>query len=136
MSLFQRKDHEHLGERDLIFLVLENQFLIHQKLDKIMSTGTDLLAMGDQVLAGQAAEKTSLDAIKAGVATIVAGIPAGGLSADETAALKAKLQAILDGQTANTQEASDDAAAVAAAQPAAPAPAPAASEPAAPATSN
>lgn len=120
--MFNREHHGQLSEKEIALLTLEFQFLIFEQNKKIMGASTDLNAMADQVLAGQAAEKTSLDAIKAGVAAIVAGIPTGGMTAEQTAELKAKFQLILDGQSANTQEASDDAAAVAAAQPAAPAP--------------
>lgn len=78
----------------------------------------DLQTLVDQLKASQAATKTSLDSIKAGVATIVAGIPEGGMTADEVAALKASLTDALTTEQANAGEASDDAAAVAAAQPA------------------
>lgn len=83
-----------------------------------MSAATDLQTLVDQLTANQAGLKTSLDSIKAGVATIVAGIPdAGGMTADEVAVLKANLTAAVAAESANASEASDDAAAVAAAQP-------------------
>lgn len=85
-----------------------------------MSDAVDMQTMLDQVLAKQAEQKTSLDAMKTGIATVVAGIPTGGLNAEDTAALKVKVQAVLDGENANAAEAADDAAAVAAALPAAP----------------
>lgn len=87
-----------------------------------MSDAQDLQALVDQLTAGQTAIKASLDTIKTGVGTIVAGLPpTGGLTEDEVTALKASLTTAIAGENANVQEASDDAAAVAAAQPAAPA---------------
>lgn len=89
-----------------------------------MSAATDLQTLVDQLVASQTALKGSLDAIKTGVGTIISGLPAGGMTADEVAALKTSLTAALGTEQANASEAADDAAAVAAAQPAQPAPAP------------
>jgi hypothetical protein len=114
------QSYKTLPDRELQHLMVENQFIILKQQRKIMSDAQDMQAQLDQILAQQAAEKASLDAIKAGVAVIVNQIPEGGLSAADTAALKAKIKQVLDGQNANTQEASEDAAAVASAQPAAP----------------
>jgi hypothetical protein len=119
--MFNREHHEQFSEKELALLTLENQFLILQKLEKMSEAAQELQALVDQLTAGQAALKTSLDSIKAGVATIVAGIPAGGMTADEVTALKASLTAAVTTEQANASEASEDAAAVAAAQPAPPA---------------
>lgn len=106
------------SDRALLLKIIENQHImigkmtlefhfLNSKIEKIMSAADDLQAL-------VASLKGSLDSIKTGVATIVAGLPAaGGLTADEVAALKASL-------TDAAGEASDDAAAVAAAQPAPP----------------
>lgn len=118
-----KQHHENLTDRDLLLQILENQHLIISQNFKIMSAATDLQALVDQLTASQTAMKASLDSIKSGVATIVANIPAGGMTADEVTALKASLTTALATEQANASEASDDAAAVAAAQPAAPAPA-------------
>lgn len=114
------KMHGHLSDRDLLYTILANQLSNDQKLEKIMSAATDLQALVDQLTASQAGLKTSLDTIKTGVATIVAGIPEGGMTADEVAALKAKITSALATEQANASEAADDAAAVTSAQPAAP----------------
>lgn len=117
-SLF-KEHHDQYSDRELLLQVLENQHLIISQNFKIMSqAAVDLQTLVDQLKASQAATKTSLDSIKAGVATIVAGIPEGGMTADEVAALKASLTDALTTEQANAGEASDDAAAVAAAQPA------------------
>jgi peptidoglycan hydrolase CwlO-like protein len=103
----------------LLFIHLQNR--------KIMSSAEDLQALVARLTTSQASLKTSLDSVKAGVATIVAGLPAtGGLTADEVAALKLSLSAAADTEDANAAEGAEDAAVVAAAQPAAPAPEPAA----------
>jgi hypothetical protein len=117
MFEFIKRTHSHLSDRDLLLTIVENQHLIISQNSKIMSAATDLQTLVDQLTAAQAQNKTSLDAIKTGVATIVANIPEGGMSADEVTALKASLTAALATETANAQEASDDAAAIAAAQP-------------------
>lgn len=91
-----------------------------------MSAAEDLQALVARLTASQASLKTSLDTVKTGVATIVAGLPAsGGLTADEVAALKASLTAAADTEDANAAEGVEDAAAVSAAQPAPPAETPA-----------
>jgi peptidoglycan hydrolase CwlO-like protein len=116
-----KQRHSHLSDRDLLITILVNQYYLTQKLENIMSAAEDLQALVAKLTASQAGLKTSLDSIKTGVATIVAGLPAtGGMTADEVTALKASLSAAVDTETANAAEASDDAAAVAAAQPAAP----------------
>lgn len=128
-------EHEGQPDRHLLYKILETQLLILIKLDTIMSEATDLQTLVDQLKQAQAATKSSLDAanasleaIKTGIGTIVKGIPSGGLSADEAAALKASLTEALTTEQANQAEAAttasaagDDAAAVAAAQPATPA---------------
>jgi hypothetical protein len=118
---FLKKHHEGQSDHDLLLHILENQHLIISQNFKIMSAATDLQTLVDQLTASQAALKTSLDSIQSGVSTIVAGIPAGGMTADEVTALKASLTAALATEQANASEASADAAAVAAAQPVAPA---------------
>lgn len=118
--MFNREHHRQLSEKEIDLLTLELSFLIFEQNKKIMSDAVDLQVLLDQVLAKQAEQKASLDAIKSGIGTIVANIPAGGMTAAEVTALKAKAQAVLDGENVNATEAADDAAAVAAAQPAAP----------------
>lgn len=118
--MFNREHHGQLSEKEIALLNLELSFLIFEQNKKIMSDAVDLQTMLDQVLAKQAEQKASLDAIKTGIAALIAAIPVGGLNAEETAALKAKVQTVLDGESANATEAADDAAAVAAAQPATP----------------
>src|SRR5579872_6968827 len=114
---FLKKHHEDYSDRDLLLTIIENQHLIISQNFKLMSAATDLQTLVDQLTASQAAIKTSLDTVKSGVATIVAGIPAGGMTADEVTALKASLTAALATKQANATEAQADAAAVAAAQP-------------------
>lgn len=111
-----RSDREFLHElfREIHFLKEQNR--------QIMSAAEDLQALVARLTASQASLKTSLDTVKAGVATIVAGLPAtGGLTADEVTALKASLSPAADAEDANAAEGTADAAAVTAAQPAAPA---------------
>lgn len=120
MDKFIREEHSYRVDRELLYIIAERQDFLYTKIAIFMSqAATDLQALVDQLTTGQAQTKTSLDAIKSGVATIVAGIPDGGLTADEVAALKASLTAAVATETANASEAGDDAAAVAAAQPAA-----------------
>lgn len=121
MFNFLKEHHDGHTDRELLLNILENQHLIISQNFKLMSAATDLQALVDQLVASQTASKTSLDAIKTGVATIVASIPAGGMTADEVTALKASLTAAVATEQANASEASADAAAVEAAQPAAPA---------------
>lgn len=124
--------HGHMSEKQIGLATLAevrmaraeqaSQFhFLNSKINNLMSAATDLQTLVDQLTASQAGLKTSLDTIKTGVATIVAGIPAGGMTADEVAALKTSLTTALTTEQANASEASDDAAAVSAAQPAAPA---------------
>lgn len=114
--------HSHYSDRGLLIYILELQLLNAQKIEKIMSTAEDLQALVARLAASQASLKTSLDTVKAGVATIVAGLPAtGGMTAEEVAALKVSLTAAADTEDANAAEGTEDAAAVTAAQPAAPA---------------
>lgn len=44
MDKFIREEHSHRVDRELLYMILENQFLIHQKLDNFMSQTSDLLA--------------------------------------------------------------------------------------------
>lgn len=125
MFNFLKEHHDGHTDRELLLNILENQHLIISQNFKLMSAATDLQTLVDQLTASQTAMKASLDSIKSGVATIVAGVPDGGMTADEVAALKTSLTAALATEQANASEASDDAAAVSAAQPVAPAPAPA-----------
>lgn len=91
----------------MVRTIIDELFSITQKLSIIMNVAQYLQALVTSM-------KGSLDTIKSGVAAIAAKLPAdGGMTADEVAALKASLQ---DAVT----EAADDAAAVAALQPAAP----------------
>lgn len=108
---------ENLDKSDREFLHQAFHFL-NNKIDKIMSAAEDLQALVARLTASQASLKTSLDSIKAGIGTIVAGLPAtGGLTADEVASLKASLTTAADTEDANAAEGTEDAAAVAAAQP-------------------
>jgi hypothetical protein len=126
------KEHQGHSDRDLLHKILANQYYIISKLSIMSNDAQDLQTLVQQLKDAQAATKTSLDAanasltaIKAGISTIIGGIPSGGLTAEETAALKQSLADALAGEQANQTEAadtaaaaSDDAAAVAAAQPA------------------
>jgi len=118
-------EHADHSDREVLHHILLNQHFIISKLSKIMSEAEDLQVLITQLKESQVVTKTSLDAanaslatIKTGVAAIIAGIPAGGLSAAETAALKASLVDTLTTEQANAAEASgtaDEASAEAAA---------------------
>jgi hypothetical protein len=126
------KEHKDHSDRDLLLKILGNQYFIISKLAVMSNDAQDLQGLIDQLKQSQAATKLSLDAankslgdIKTGIGTIIKGIPTGGLTAEETANLKASLSDALTGEQANQAEAegtasaaSDDAAAVASAQPA------------------
>lgn len=115
------RENEDKTDRHLLYKILENQHFIISQNSKIMSAAEDLQALVARLTTSQAGLKTSLDTVKSGIATIVAGLPAtGGLNADEVAALKASLTAAVDAEDANAAEGAEDAAAVSAAQPAAP----------------
>lgn len=113
--------HGQKPDRELLLLILAEQLLINEKLDKMSNDAQDLQALVAQLKGDLDTTKTSLDAIKAGVATIVGGLNPGGLTADEVTALKASLLDATGQSAAIAQEAQEDAAAVAAAQPEAPA---------------
>lgn len=101
------QEEKYSTDRQLLHKILGYQHLLISKIAIFMSAFDDLSTL-------VATLKGSLDTIKSGVATIVAGIDPNGLTADQVTQLKASL-------TDAVSEASDDAAAVAAAQPAAPA---------------
>lgn len=121
MFNFIKEHHAGKSVEDLLLTIIENQHLLISQNFKIMSAATDLQTLVDQLTVSQVNLKASLDSIKAGIATIVSGIPEGGMSADEVAALKTSLTNALATEQSNASEASDDAAAVAAAQPVPPA---------------
>ena len=112
--------HGQKPDRELLLLILAEQLLINEKLDKMSNDAQDLQTLVAQLKGDLDTTKTSLDAIKAGVATIVDGLNPGGLTADEVTALKSSLLDATGQSAAVAQEAQEDAAAVAAAQPAAP----------------
>lgn len=135
--LFIAKRSERLHDR-------KNNFIIQIKITDVMTVLEKLQAQvtavadSQKLLAASAAQsKASLDAVKTGIATIVANLNPGGLSADEVKTLSDSLtklgadeQANADTESANAAEATEVATAIAAAQPAVPPPAPVTETPA------
>lgn len=60
MDKFTREEHAHRIDRELFYMILENQFLIFQKLQSFMSQTTDLLAKLGEDIAGIAADVATI----------------------------------------------------------------------------
>lgn len=115
----------------LLLIILVTQYFIISKLSIMSNDAQDLQSLIDQITKSQADTKASLDAanisldaIKTGIATIVKGIPSGGLTADEVANLKVSIMNAVSSEQANADEAagtasaaSEDASLVASSQP-------------------
>lgn len=60
MNPFNREEHAHRVDRELLYMILENQFLIFKKLQSFMSQTTDLIAKLGEDIAGIAADVAAI----------------------------------------------------------------------------
>jgi phage shock protein A len=79
MSPFKREEHHHLVDRELLYMILENQFLIFQKLNSmsgelknLQDAAAKTLTVEEAVLAVLNSQKSTIDDLKKQLADAIA----------------------------------------------------------------
>ena len=85
MFEFIKSSHSHLSEKELLYTILANQHFIINQISKIMSQNEDFTAALNKL-------DSDITAVAAALAAAVASTPTGALTAEQAAALIARIQ--------------------------------------------